>query len=279
MPIRFSKKLQTELSKIKDPQVLLNYLIDYYTHGTSIEHCAKLFKCDEQIIIDTLKKFKVYEFKFCSKCKKLQPFSSFYMNQSMGKNTNRSGVSCQCRNCMSQNCKNYFNNNREHKREYDRLYKRQPSVLLKRLEYQKEYFKNSENKKRINTYMNERYHNNIQQKLHTIISVSINKCLSGRKNNNSINNILNYTMLELKQHLEFQFDNNMNWDNYGTYWEIDHIVPISKFKFNSYDDTDFKNCWSLQNLQPLPCVLNRMKKDKLDESFGNTELAAQFGIL
>ena len=20
----------------------------------------------------------------------------------------------------------------------------------------------------------------------------------------------------------------MNWDNYGTYWEIDHIVPITK---------------------------------------------------
>ena len=28
-------------------------------------------------------------------------------------------------------------------------------------------------------------------------------------------------------HLESQFTDRMSWDNYGTEWEVDHIIPIS----------------------------------------------------
>jgi len=44
----------------------------------------------------------------------------------------------------------------------------------------------------------------------------------------------------------------MNWNNYGKYgWTIDHIIPISWWKFESYEDREFKQCWCLANLQPL----------------------------
>jgi hypothetical protein len=39
--------------------------------------------------------------------------------------------------------------------------------------------------------------------------------------------ILGCTYEEFKVHLESQFDENMNWDNQGTYWHMDHIKPIS----------------------------------------------------
>jgi len=71
----------------------------------------------------------------------------------------------------------------------------------------------------------------------------------------------------------------MNWENYGSYWEIDHIVPLSAFKITSYEDESFKNCWSLKNLRPLQHSVNSSKKDQINEQWGNVELAAQFGII
>lgn len=74
-----------------------------------------------------------------------------------------------------------------------------------------------------------------------------------------------YTLEELKEHLESQFDENMSWDNYGSYWEIDHIKPQNNFNITSPDDPDFQICWSLANLRPLEKSLNRQRpKDGSD---------------
>ena len=34
-------------------------------------------------------------------------------------------------------------------------------------------------------------------------------------------------------YLESKFDNKMNWDNQGTYWQIDHIKPIASFDLSN----------------------------------------------
>jgi len=54
--------------------------------------------------------------------------------------------------------------------------------------------------------------------------------------------------------VESLFKPGMNWNNYGygkNKWHVDHIRPISSFNFESTDDPEFKECWSLENLQPL----------------------------
>lgn len=57
----------------------------------------------------------------------------------------------------------------------------------------------------------------------------------------------------------------MNWSNYGQVWELDHIIPKNQFSFNSYDDIDFKICWSLINLRPVLKSDNRSRpKDGSD---------------
>jgi hypothetical protein len=61
---------------------------------------------------------------------------------------------------------------------------------------------------------------------------------------------LGYTIEELMSHLEKQFTEGMTWENYGE-WHVDHIKPMSSFKFESVDDPEFKECWKLENLQPL----------------------------
>ncbi len=74
--------------------------------------------------------------------------------------------------------------------------------------------------------------------------------------------ILGYTAIELKCHLESQFTEGMSWSNYGK-WHIDHIIPISFFEFTSPDDVEFKMCWRLENLQPLWAKDNMAKNNKL----------------
>ena len=72
---------------------------------------------------------------------------------------------------------------------------------------------------------------------------------------------VNYTLLELRAHLEKQFVDGMSWDNYGE-WQIDHIKPISSFNFQNTKDSDFKRYWALSNLQPLWAKDNWHKRKK-----------------
>ncbi len=67
--------------------------------------------------------------------------------------------------------------------------------------------------------------------------------------------LVNFTKEELLEHLESQFDENMTWQNYGSYWHIDHIKPKSKCE-------TFQEAWQLSNLQPLEASKNKSKKDK-----------------
>ena len=72
----------------------------------------------------------------------------------------------------------------------------------------------------------------------------------GIKKTNKTFELLGYTIEELMNHLEKQFVNGMTWDNYGE-WHVDHIRPMSSFNFTSPEDPEFKECWRLENLQPL----------------------------
>jgi hypothetical protein len=58
----------------------------------------------------------------------------------------------------------------------------------------------------------------------------------------------------LKRHLERQFTAGMNWDNYGTYWTIDHLIPAGWFNLNRLIDRKLFN--SFANLRPMPAHLN-----------------------
>jgi len=83
--------------------------------------------------------------------------------------------------------------------------------------------------------------------------------LKGKKNGRSWESLVGYTANDLIQHLEKQFDDKMSWDNYGSYWHIDHIKPKSLFAYISESDEEFRKCWALTNLQPLEAKANIKK--------------------
>lgn len=81
--------------------------------------------------------------------------------------------------------------------------------------------------------------------------------------------LVSYNIEELMEYLENQFDEKMNWDNYGNYWHVDHIKPRSLFKYTFSDDPEFKKCWALDNLQPLERTANFRKSNifRLESSY------------
>lgn len=66
----------------------------------------------------------------------------------------------------------------------------------------------------------------------------------------------------LRNWIEIQFTEGMTWENYGTHWHVDHIIPVSAF--NMLDKDHQKMCFHYENLQPLWSIENLIKSDKID---------------
>lgn len=168
-----------------------------------------------------------------------------------------------CKNCKKIYDQKRYKENRvgilEQQKSYDATNKE------KKIQYHQKWYKKNKAKllARHAAYKKEKYASDILFKLRVICSVSIYQAMRSSKNGSSILDYLPYTMKELKQHLEGQFDDKMAWSNYGSYWQIDHIIPQSKLPYSSMEDDNFKKCWALENLRPLEAVANRKKFNKI----------------
>jgi hypothetical protein len=148
---------------------------------------------------------------------------------------------------------------------------------------QKKYYQN--NKEKVDSYRRKFYKNRVQNdllfKIRRRVSSQVWHFLFKNgfsKDKKSICQFLTYSMQELKEHLEKQFELWMNWDNYGRYvakdwddndsitwkWQIDHIIPHSKFKYSSMEDQAFKDCWALSNLRPYSAKQNLLDSNRKD---------------
>jgi len=139
---------------------------------------------------------------------------------------------------------------------YRKAYKAQAHRLKRERELRKRPEKRAQHREQ-----QRKKRESIQTQLHNAMSCRIRTfVVKGRV---SWPDLVGYTTDELKLHLEKQFHKRMTWSNYGKYgWHIDHIVPVSHFKFSSVEDPDFKACWALSNLRPLWSRENYKKTDK-----------------
>jgi len=103
-------------------------------------------------------------------------------------------------------------------------------------------------KKEHNTNMNYRIKKSLAARLRTVLV-----------KNDTTMNYVGCNIQYLREWFEYNFTNEMNWDNYGTYWSIDHIIPVCKFDL-TLEDEKFKCCnWS--NLMPVTVKYNSSKKE------------------
>jgi hypothetical protein len=181
-------------------------------------------------------------YKKCPLCKKIKEKKCFYKD----KHKNY-GISTYCKSC-------------DHIREMEKERSKNRQVGTK------PRYKNEEDKivrQRITRrkYRNKRLKNDIDFKLKERLRYKVWRTTRKYKNN-KFSELLGCNISYFKKHIESNFNLNMSWDNYGEYWEIDHIIPISIF--NLKKESEQKKCWNYRNLRPLEKNKNREKYNKIN---------------
>ena len=222
--------------------------------------------------------------KKCIKCKEEKPFEEFHKHK-WSKNGRRS----RCKECSKQyrdnnrekikeRGKQYRENNKEKIREKNKRYRENNKEKIREIKKQyyennkgkiremnKQYYENNKEKilERNRHYRRQKRKNDPEYRLRHSISTAFLRFLKGKKEKPTSEYLKDcgYTRKELVKHLEEQFDQNMTWDNYGSYWHVDHIIPQSVFE--PTNDQHLKWCWSLENLRPLEANENASKQDDI----------------
>jgi hypothetical protein len=115
------------------------------------------------------------------------------------------------------------------------------------------------NKDKINYNILIKKKNNPIFKLKTHYRTKLNKILGSKKDGKTFN-IIGCTPQYLKEYLENQFTDGMNWNNHGLFgWHIDHIIPLSSA---DTEEELYKLC-HYSNLQPLWAEDNLRKGNKI----------------
>ena len=65
----------------------------------------------------------------------------------------------------------------------------------------------------------------------------------------------------LKEWLEAKFESGMTWENYGSAWHVDHIIPCAAFDLTK--PRELRKCFHYHNLRPCWAEENRRKSDKV----------------
>lgn len=208
--------------------------------------------------------------KKCSKCNQVKAFSKFYKNL-----RSKDGLKSQCRKCHNEYSKNWRIRNKEKMAKYKVEYRKKSAEKIRN--YRKKYKKFNKEKmaKTQKTWVNNNYeaYRKAQRKWQKMkrktdpkyrcdmnMASAIWLALREKKNGEKWEYLVGYTLQELMWHLETQFNKKMSWDNYGSYWHIDHIKPKNRYVYNNPEDEGFKRCWALENLQPLEARENLVKR-------------------
>lgn len=110
------------------------------------------------------------------------------------------------------------------------------------------------------------YSQKLEVKLKNALRSRINKSLKTNQKNTRTNEIVGCTIDELKTHIQNQFQEGMNWENWSQFgWHLDHIIPISSA---NNEEEMYKLC-HYTNLQPLWWRDNLEKRDKIIENTNN----------
>ena len=225
------------------------------------------------------------ETKQCLKCNENKFLNQFNKNKAK-----KDGLDIYCKDCIKEKAKKYYNpyipliakdkiNNKicikcneekpkidfsKNKKQKDGLYYYCKQCNINNNK-EKDWYKNQYNRNReykINWEYN-KYKNDINHKLKSNIRCRINNALK-EQNENRINSSLKYlgcSLIDYIKHIESKFKPLMTWENHGDLWEVDHIIPCSRFDLSK--EEEIYKCFNYLNTQPLYKPENRSKKDKM----------------
>lgn len=149
--------------------------------------------------------------------------------------------------------KKYVQKNKEKIKKYQENYRKKNDLDIKEKRKQYEKVRIERRKERYKTDL--LYKMKIIQR--ALLHSFIKRMKLGKKSKRT-SELLGYSHIELKEHLESKFVEGMSWENHGE-WHIDHIRPITSFEL----DTPPSIVNALSNLQPLWAIDNMKKSNKI----------------
>lgn len=212
----------------------------------------------------------------CRKCGENKPINDFPKDKYAKK-----GYSSYCKLCKREMVKSQYHKNPSKKINKTKNWQKQNpekhSEYIKKRNnseegksYQKQYY--LVNKDKINKYSCD-YNKTRYIKSDTIMSPEIRKLVNGyrdrvkrgiKTDRKKTWDLLGCSFNELKQHIENQFYPEMNWENWGDTWEIDHIKGCINFNFDI--PSEVEECFHYTNMRPL------FKTTSIAESFGYKDI-------
>jgi len=231
----------------------------------SLTSAGRIIKSDRHVIKDKclsddfpnyqIVPFKItYDKKRCNECGELKLLKEFPIERS-----SKDNHATKCKKCCKIREDKWRENNSEHMREY------RVNYYKDNLKDIKEYRNQPEIKAKKNKRAKERRETDIAYKINGTMRNGIRNSLKNGKGWAHWEDLVDYNLEGLMAHLESKFTEGMSWDNYGhgrDKWNIDHIIPVSSFNIISNTCQEFKDCWALDNLQPLWATRNYEKSDK-----------------
>jgi hypothetical protein len=227
---------------------------EWYLQKNNINLQKSCQKCNAIIII------KNGNTKFCNNCRKEKDLKS--KNKWILNNLEK-------RKKISLN---WYYNNKEDALNYGLEYRKENNIKekIRSLKYRGNNKEEIKKRRREKAKLNRK--ENLSFKLRENFSRSIRRALKSKGNykKNSFLKNLNYSINDLKLHIENQFEFWMNKNNYGIYnsktwndndpntwaWQIDHIIPHSTFHYEDMECEEFQKCWDLSNLRPYSAKQN-----------------------
>lgn len=178
--------------------------------------------------------------KVCSLCGQKKSLDQFYIRA-----VSKDGRTSQCKDCE-----------RARKLEYYHSDKEQASIRAK------EYKAN--NRDYLNEYQRNRIHADLNYRLSRNLRNRLNQMLRKNKTDKQGSAVrdLGCSLGYFREYIGGLFREGMSWENYGSDWHLDHIVPLCQFDL--FDREQFLKSCHYTNIQPLWVVENQSKGGRLD---------------
>jgi hypothetical protein len=170
-----------------------------------------------------------------------------------------------CKPCVNKASNESKRRNKENVKKRNKIYYENNKDKIK--EYYKEHYTNNkdsylnnnrkwreENKDILNEQARERCKVDENYRLKKALRTRIYSCL---KKDKPTMEYVGCDLEFLKQWLESNFKEDMTFENYGSNWHVDHVIPCSKFDLTN--EEEIKNCFRWTNLQPLNASENMSK--------------------
>jgi len=158
-------------------------------------------------------------------------------------------------------CKSYKQRNKESVSEYNKAYKEEHKEEVD--EYNRVYNigHREEIQERQTRTQRERRKIDPEFKMSHNLRASFNDYVKKQLDKiYGIGKLVNCSSNQLRLWLEHNFTQDMTWENYGTYWHVDHIFLCSIFNLLVYEEQ--KTCFCWENTRPLQALKN-LKRKKL----------------